>query len=141
MFQSNFHFARVSLAFRPQDFPMSVRQVATMTFYFTRRLVFLPFHPQNVTRDLRRARREAYENVIPSSLELPIYLPSYLPTYLPRHHPGRCRFAFFELTTLQLGFILRRGCIRSAEECQHVAPCARARGETENRRHEERKEF
>lgn len=35
----------------PWNLPMSVWQVATMTFYFTRRLVVLPFHPQNVTRD------------------------------------------------------------------------------------------
>lgn len=51
---------------------------------------------------------------------------------LPRH-PSQCRFAFFELTTLQLGFIFRRGCIRFAEVCRrHDAPCIQE--ETENKR-------
>lgn len=49
VFLANFRFTR-SLP-SPWDLPMSVWHVATMTFYFTRRLVVLPFHPQNVTRD------------------------------------------------------------------------------------------
>lgn len=73
-----------------------------------RRLAISPTkcHP----RTRRATRQEAYENVIPSSRS--------------PYRPSQCRFAFFELTTLQSGFIFRRGCIRFAEVCRrHDAPC------------------
>lgn len=63
-----------------------------------RRLAISPTKCQ--PRPRRAARREAYQNVIPSSRS--------------PCHPGRRRFAFFELTTPQPGFIFRRGCIRFA---------------------------
>lgn len=106
---------------------MSVRQVATMTFYFTRRLVVLPFHPQNVTRDPVALCDEKLTKMSYLRLEVPT----------ARYRPSRCRFAFFELTTLQTGFIFRRGCIRFAKVCRrHDAPCIRK--ETENKWYEKR---
>lgn len=90
---------------------MSVRQVPhndILLYSPARRLAISPTkcHP----RPRRAPRQEAYENVIPSSRS--------------PYRLSQCRFAFFELTTLQSGFIFRRGCIRFAEVCRrHDAPC------------------
>lgn len=65
----NFHFGRLLPSFK--DFSMSARQVATMTFYFTRRLVVLPFHPQNVTHDSITPRNEKLTKMSYLRLEPP----------------------------------------------------------------------
>lgn len=88
---------------------MSVRQVPTMTFYFTHRLVVLPFHPQNVTRDPDAPRDKKLTKMSYLRLEVPT-----VPANVVSHFSSSLRFSPG----------LFSGCIRFAEVYRrHDAPC------------------